>query len=75
MFNTFSITFSPLKRHGVKVGPGPQDLGTPDPRTRDPPQSLKVGPGTPLKCKSGTLIMKILHCLIYHVLDKYIIWK
>ena len=24
--------------HGVKVGPGPQD-----PRTRDPPQSLKVG--------------------------------
>ena len=32
-------------RHGVKVGPGP----------RDPPQSLKVGPGTPLKFKSGTL--------------------
>ena len=30
--------------HGVKVGPGP----------RDPPQSLKVGPGTPLKFKSGT---------------------
>ena len=31
-------------RHGVKVGPGPRDL----------PQSLKVGPGTPLKFKSGT---------------------
>ena len=30
--------------HGVKVGPG----------LRDPPQSLKVGPGTPLKFKSGT---------------------
>ena len=38
-----------LNGHGVKVGPGPQDPGT-----RDPPQSLKVGPGTPLKCKSGT---------------------
>ena len=37
-------------RHGVKVGPGPRDLGT-----RDPPQSLKVGPGTLLKFKSGTL--------------------
>ena len=35
--------------HGVKVGPGPQDPGN-----RDPPQSLKVGPGTPLKFKSGT---------------------
>ena len=33
-----------LFRHGVKVGP----------RTRDPPQSLKAGPGTPLKFKSGT---------------------
>ena len=33
-------------RHGVKVGPGPRDPG--------PPQSLKVGPGTPpLKFKSG----------------------
>ena len=30
--------------HGVKVGPG----------LRDPPQSLKVGPWTPLKFKSGT---------------------
>ena len=30
--------------HGVKVGPGP----------RDPPQSLKVGLGTPLKFKSET---------------------
>ena len=32
------------KRHGVKVGPGPQDLGTLGPETRDLPQSLKVGP-------------------------------
>ena len=32
------------RRHGVKVGPGP----------RDPPQSLKVGPVTPLRYKSGT---------------------
>ena len=30
--------------HGVKVGPGP----------RDPPQSLKVGPGTLLEFKNGT---------------------
>ena len=36
-------------RHGVKVGPGPRD---PRIRDRDPPQSLKVGPGTPLKFKS-----------------------
>ena len=35
-----------LRRHGVKVGPEPRDTG--------PPQSLKVGPGTPLKFKSGT---------------------
>ena len=35
--------------HGVKVGPGPRDPGP-----RDPPQSLKVGPETPLKFKSGT---------------------
>ena len=59
--------------HGVKVGPGP----------RDPPQSLKVGPGTtlkfksgtpglPTKFKSGTFIMIFLHYLTYFVLDKYI---
>ena len=35
--------------HDVKVGPGPRDFGT-----RDPPQSLEVGPGTPVKFKSGT---------------------
>ena len=35
--------------HGVKVGPGPRDLG---PGT--PPQSLNVGPGTPIKFKNGT---------------------
>ena len=35
--------------HGVKVGPEPWDTGS-----WDPPQSLKVGPGTPLKFKSGT---------------------
>ena len=32
------------KWHGVKVGPGPRGPG---PGTRDTPQSLKVGPGTP----------------------------
>ena len=32
------------KWHGVKVGPGPQDPGT-----RDPLQSLKVGPQDPFK--------------------------
>ena len=33
-------------RHGVKVGPGPQDPGH---GAWDPPQSLIVGPRTPLK--------------------------
>ena len=58
---------------GVKVGPG----------SREPPQNLKVGPGTPLKFKTGTLghpskfktgtlIMIFLHCLTYLVLGKYI---
>ena len=67
-----------MKWHGVKVGPGPRD-----PAIRDPPQSLKVGPGAPLKFKSGTpgppskfksgtLIIIFLHCLTYFVLDKYI---
>ena len=71
--------------YGVKVGPGPQDPGPRDPETRDPgpPQSLIVGPGTPLKIKSGapgpiskfksgTLIIIFLHCLTYFVLDKHI---
>ena len=37
-----------LKGYGVKVGPGPR---TPDPGpgTRNPPQSLKVGPRDPLQ--------------------------
>ena len=49
-----------------------------------PPQSLRVGPGTllkfksgapgpPSKFKSGALIIIFLHCLTYFVLDKYII--
>ena len=38
-------------RHGVKVGPGPQDPGH---KTLDPPQSLKVQPRTPLRFESGT---------------------
>ena len=43
-----------LQSYGVKVGPepqdwGPRDLGTLGLGTWDPPQSLKVGPGTPLK--------------------------
>ena len=37
------------KRHGVKVGPGPRDPGP-----QDPPQSLKMGPETPLKFTCGT---------------------
>ena len=37
------------KRHGVKVGPGPQDLGTLGPETRDLPQNLKLGPRDPLQ--------------------------
>ena len=43
-------------RYGVKVGLGPMDPGPQDPGTRDPdpPQSLKIGPGTPLNFKSGT---------------------
>ena len=43
-------------RHGVKVGLGSRDLAPQDAGTQDsgPPQSLKVGPGTPLKVKSGT---------------------
>ena len=44
---------NPGTGHGVKVGPGPRDPGPWYPETRDPPQSLKVGPGTPLKFKSG----------------------
>ena len=44
------------KRHGVKVGPGPHYLGLTDSGSRDwePPQSLKVGPGTSIKLKSET---------------------
>ena len=30
-------------RHGVKVGPGPQDPGPQHPGTRDSPLNLKVG--------------------------------
>ena len=34
--------------------PVPRDLETLGPGIRDHPQSLKVGPGTPLKFQSGT---------------------
>ena len=48
----YSIPFKFIigsKGHGVKVGPGPwdlgpQDSGTRDPGPQDPLQSLKVGP-------------------------------
>ena len=30
--------------HGVKLGPGPQELGPWDSGTQDPPQNLKVRP-------------------------------
>ena len=69
------------KRHGVKVGPGPRDPGSQDPR---PPLKFKSGtpgpvskfksrtPGPPTKFKSGTLIIILLQCLTYFVLDKCI---
>ena len=43
-------------RHGVGVGPGPRDPGPRNPgiQDRDRSESLKVGPGSPLKFKSGT---------------------
>ena len=42
--------------HGVGVGPGPRDPGPRNPgiQDRDRSLSLKVGPGSPLKFKSGT---------------------
>ena len=70
------------KRHGDQ-DPRTWDLSTLEPETWDPPQSLKVGPGTPLKFKSGSsgsnskfksgiLVIIFLHCLPYFILDKYI---
>ena len=50
--STEGIKTDPKKiRHGVKVGPEPQEPG---PLDLGPPQSLKLGSGTPLKFKSGT---------------------
>ena len=46
LFNECRLMNKTTQRHGVKVGPGP--------RTLDPPQNLKLGPGTLLKFKSGT---------------------
>ena len=48
-----NVRTSFLMGHGVKVGLGLQNLGSRDSGTRDPPQSLKVGPGTSLKFKRG----------------------
>ena len=70
-------------KSGTKaLGLGYSGLWDPGPRTRDLPQSLKVGPRTPLKFKSGTpgpsskfksgTLLIFLHCLTYYVLDKYI---
>ena len=43
--------------HVVKVGPGPRDPGT-----RDPPQSLKVGPQDPLQSlKVGPLHLSLIN--------------
>ena len=47
--DNFTVT-----RHGVKMGPGPQDLGSRGPRTRDPIPPSKWDPESPLKFKSGT---------------------
>ena len=56
--------------NGVKVGPGPQDLGLRDSGIR--PSKFKSGnPGPPSKFKSGTFIV-FLHCLTDFVLDKYV---
>ena len=44
-FNRY-VADASINGRGLKVGPGPQDPG--------PPQSLRVGSGTPLKFKSGT---------------------
>ena len=54
LFAKLCLPLSSKWRHGVKVEPVPRDLDTLGPGTRDHPQSLKVGPGTPLKFKSGT---------------------
>ena len=48
-----------LSRHGVKVGPGPQDPGPQD-------------PGTPSKFKIVTLIIIFPPYLTYFILDKCI---
>ena len=51
--------------HGVKLGPGPQELGPWDSGTQDPPQNLKVRPREPFfltaKFKKETQIMVFLH--------------
>ena len=51
--------------HGVKLGPGPQELGPWDSGTQDPPQNLKVRPREPFfltpKFKKETHIMVFLH--------------
>ena len=51
-FNVKSLTYY-FHGHGVKVGPGPRDLKTLRPGTQNPPQSLKVRPGTLIRFKSG----------------------
>ena len=51
-FNVKSLTYY-FHVHGVKVAPGPRDLGTLRPGNQKPPQSLKVRPGTLLRFKSG----------------------
>ena len=55
-FLFFKKALYEVKVHGVKVGPEPQDPRPwdPDIGDRDPPQSLKAGPRTPLKFKNGT---------------------
>ena len=75
--NTRTMSVRAWCKSGTRT-PGP---GTSEPW--DPPQSLNVGPGSPLKFKSGspgppskfrngTRIIIFPHCLTCFVLDKYI---
>ena len=57
-----------LDGHGVKVGPGPR-VPTLGPGT---PLKFKSGtPGPHWKFRSGTLFILFLHCLTYYVLDNF----
>ena len=78
--------FARISKHRKAMGSGPRDSGPWDPGTQDagapskfkneipgPPSKFKSRtPGLPSKVKNGTLIIKFLHFLTYHIPDKYI---